>query len=123
LNNVTKYSRYGPGSQVAVTAPGGALESSSGTPQCGNTQLRGRLPSTVPGVPSGSFSYGLASGTSLAAAHASGVVALALQCQPGLSFNDVVTQLQANADFNNCYLAVRQGAGLIDAAQLMQPLQ
>src|SRR5215831_5643577 len=40
LNNVTKYSRYGP--QVAVTAPGGAL-SSSGTSVCGDTQQSGRL--------------------------------------------------------------------------------
>ena len=115
LNNVTKYSRYGP--QVAVTASGGAL-ASGGTPVCGNTQQSGRLLSTAPGS-----GYAWGSGTSHAAAHASGVVALALQCKPSLSFNQVVAQLQATAHFNTCYPAVRQGAGLIAAAQLIQALQ
>jgi subtilisin family serine protease len=114
LNNVTKYSRYGP--QVAVTASGGAL-ASGGTPVCSDTQQSGRLLSTAPG---GGYAWG--SGTSQAAAHASGVVVLALQCKPSLSFNQVVAQLQATAQFNNCYPAVRQGAGLIDAAQLIQAL-
>jgi len=72
LNNVTKYSRYGP--QVAVTAPGGAL-ASSGTAACGDTQQSGRLLSTAR---DGGYARG--SGTSHAAAHTSGVVALALQC-------------------------------------------
>jgi subtilisin family serine protease len=119
LNNVTKYSRYGPDgpvSQVAVTAPGGAQASSIGTPACGNTQQSGRLLSTALG---GSYAWG--GGTSQAAAHASGVVALALQCQPGLTFNQVVTQLKANTHFNHCYPAVRQGKGLIDADQLIPP--
>jgi len=117
LNNVTKYSRYGPQAQVAVTASGGAL-ASGGTPVCGDTQQSGRLLSTTPG---GGYAWG--SGTSPAAAHACGVVALALQCQPSLSFNQVVAQLKATAHFNTCYPAVRQGAGLIDAAQLIQALQ
>jgi len=115
LNNVTKYSRYGP--QVAVTASGGAL-ASGGTPVCSDTQQSGRLLSTAPGD-----GYGRGSGTSHAAAHASGVVALALQCQPSLSFNQVVAQLQATAHFNTCYPPERQGAGLIDADQLIQALQ
>jgi subtilisin family serine protease len=114
LSNVTKYSRYG--QQIAVTAPGGAL-ASSGTSACGDTQQSGRLLSTVPS------GYAWGSGTSQAAAHVSGVIALALQCKPSLSFNQVVAQLQATAHFNTCYPAVRQGAGLIDAAQLIKALQ
>ncbi len=108
LDHVTNYSRYGPGSQVAVAAPGGA-------------QASLRLLSTVSGVPGGG--YGLASGTSQAAAHASGVVALALQCKPGLSFNQVVAKLQATAQWLVGYSSQQQGAGLIQAAQLMQALQ
>ena len=115
LNNVTKYSRYGP--QVAVTAPGGAV-ASSGTSACGDMQQGGRLLSTKLGG-----GYAWDSGTSQAAAHATGIIALALQCQPSLSFNQVVAQLQATAHFNTCYPAVRQGAGLIDAAQLIQALR
>jgi subtilisin family serine protease len=115
LNNVSKYSRYGP--QVAVTAPGGALES-AGTPVCGDTQQSGRLLSTAR---NGDYAGG--SGTSFAAAHASGVVALTLQCQPSLSFDQVVARLRATAHFNPCYPPERQGAGLIDAAQLIQELQ
>jgi len=103
LNNVTYYSRYGP--QVAVTAPGGAQSSV-------------RLLSTVPG---GGYAWG--SGTSQAAAHASGVVALALQCRRSLSFNQVVAQLQATAHFNYSYSSDQQGAGLIDAVQLIHALQ
>src|SRR5262249_14350910 len=87
LNNVSKYGRYG--QQVVVTAPGGAL-ASAGTPVCGDTQQGGRLLSTAR---DGDYAWG--SGTSFAAAHASGVVALALQCQPSLSFDQVVAQLRA----------------------------
>jgi subtilisin family serine protease len=71
-------------------------------------------------VPGGGYDW--ASGTSQAAAHASGVVALALQCNPMLSLNDVVAKLQATAQFNKSYSSDRQGAGLIDASQLMKKL-
>ena len=74
-------------------------------------------------MPSGSWSYGLASGTSQAAAHASGVVALALHCKPGLSFNDVVANLQATAQPLVGSSSQQQGAGLIQAEKLMQALK
>jgi len=101
-DRITNYSRSGP--EVAVAAPGGAKASV-------------RILSTAPG---GGYAQG--SGTSQAVAHASGVVALALQCQPGLSFDRVVELLQSTArDLK--YPPERQGAGLIDAQKMMQALK
>jgi len=100
--HITNYSRSGP--EVAVAAPGGAKASA-------------RILSTAPGD-----GYALGSGTSQAAAHASGVVALALQYKPGLSFDRVVEVLQSTArDLG--YSPERQGTGLIDAPKMMKALQ
>jgi len=101
-DRITNYSRSGP--EVAVAAPGGAKASA-------------RILSTAPGG-----RYALGSGTSQAAAHASGVVALALQRLPGISFDWVVELLQSTArDLK--YPPERQGAGLIDAQKMMQALK
>ena len=102
-NHITDYSRYGP--EVDMAAPGGA-------------QASARLLSTVPGG-----GYGLGSGTSQAAAHASGVVALALRCQPSLFFDQVVALLQSTARHLDGYSSNQQGAGLIDAPKLIGALQ
>jgi subtilisin family serine protease len=100
-NHITDYSRSGP--EVAVAAPGGAKASE-------------RILSTAPGG-----GYALGSGTSQAAAHASGVVALALQSQPGLPFYWVVELLQSTA-MDLGYPPERQGTGLIDAPKMMKSL-
>jgi len=102
-DHITNYSRSGP--EVDMAAPGGA-------------QASARLLSTARGG-----GYSLGSGTSQAAAHASGVVALALQCQPSLSFDQVVALLQSTARQLNGYSSNQQGAGLIDAPKLIGTLQ
>ncbi|MBT3425710.1 MAG: S8 family peptidase, partial [Gammaproteobacteria bacterium] len=95
-----------------ITAPGG--------------HMMGRLPmqSTVanehPEFHDG-FDYYLMSGTSQAAAAASGVVALMLQKDPDLSPDDIKCRLMASAsaavlaDGSLAYSQVQQGAGLINA--------
>ena len=95
-----------------ITAPGG--------------HMMGRLPmqSTVaiehPEFHDG-YDYYLMSGTSQAAAAASGVVALMLQENPELSPDDIKCRLMASAnaavlaDGSLAYSQVQQGAGLIDA--------
>jgi subtilisin len=101
-NHIADYSRSGP--EVAVAAPGGATASE-------------RILSTALGG-----GYTLKSGTSQAVAHASGVVALALQRQSRLSFDRVVELLQSTArDLR--YPPERQGAGLVDAPKMMEALQ
>ena len=102
-DHITDYSRSGP--EVDMAAPGGA-------------QASARLLSTARGG-----GYGLGSGTSEAAAHASGVVALALRCQPSLSFDQVVALLQSTARHLDGYSSNQQGAGLIDAPRLIGALQ
>jgi subtilisin family serine protease len=88
-NQVTAYSLTGP--QVDVVAPGGDM-----TSRILSTNLSG--------------GYGEAYGTSQAAAHVSGTLALALQCQPQLSPNDARSRLQECA------------TGLIDAACILKKL-
>ena len=95
-----------------ITAPGG--------------HMMGRLPmqSTVAGEHPefhDGFDYYLMSGTSQAAAAASGVVALMLQKNPDLSPDDIKCRLMASAsaavlaDGSLAYSQVQQGAGLINA--------
>jgi subtilisin family serine protease len=101
-DQVASYSRYGP--EVDVAAPGGARASEM-------------ILSTTRGG-----GYGWGSGTSQAAAHVSGAVALALQRQPQLSFEQVRNLLQATA-WDLGYSQEQQGAGLIDVQGMMQKLQ
>jgi subtilisin family serine protease len=77
-DRITDYSL--PGSQVEVAAPGGTAGS-------------GRILSTdtVGG-------YGLGYGTSQAAAHVTGAIALALQQKPGMSLEDVRSLLRSTAE-------------------------
>ena len=83
----------------------------------GSQETHIRILSTIPG---GGYGYG--SGTSPAAAHVSGVLALALELRPQLSFEEAVDLLKITArDLG--YPATEQGAGLIDAAELVEALQ
>jgi subtilisin len=101
-DQVASYSRYGP--EMDIAAPGGARASEM-------------ILSTTQGG-----GYGWGSGTSQAAAHVSGGVALALQRQPQLSFEQVRNLLQATA-WDLGYSQEKQGAGLIDVQGMMQKLQ
>jgi subtilisin family serine protease len=100
-DQVAAYSRYGP--EMDIAAPGGARASEM-------------IFSTIRGG-----GYGWGSGTSQAAAHVSGAVALALQRQPQLSFEQVRNLLQATA-WDLGYSQEHQGAGLIDVYGMMQKL-
>jgi subtilisin family serine protease len=72
----------------------------------GGSKASGRILSTTIG------GYGEGSGTSQAAAHVTGAVALALQLRPGLSFEEVRCVLQATAE----------GSGRINVYNLVQAL-
>ena len=87
-----------------MTAPGGA-------------QANERILST-----SRDGGYGLGSGTSQATAHVTGSIALALQRQPGLSFEEVRNLLQGTAS-DLGYAETQQGSGLLDVQNLMETLQ
>ena len=65
---------------------------------------------------------GEGSGTSQAAAHVTGAVALALQLQPGLSFAQVRNLLQTTASWILGYPQTQQGAGLINVYDMVQAL-
>ena len=99
---ITDYSLAG--SEVDVAAPGGAMVSE-------------RILSTKWGG-----GYGLASGTSQAAAHVTGSIALMLQRKPDLSFGRVLDLLQKTA-WDLGYPEARQGAGLIDVQHLVKALE
>jgi subtilisin len=100
-NQVTSYSRAGP--EVDVVAPGG----SKGTE---------RILSTIRGG-----GYGLGSGTSQAAAHVSGAVAVALQLAEKLSFEEVKDLLQTTAQ-DLGLPPEKQGAGLIAVDRMVDRL-
>jgi subtilisin family serine protease len=105
-DDITEYSLAG--SEVDVAAPGG--EHTSGV------QPGGRILSTNKGG-----GYGLGYGTSQAAAHVTGAVALALQLDPGLSIADVTNLLKTNA-VNLGYDKNEQGAGRINAKEMLDEL-
>jgi subtilisin family serine protease len=109
LGDLSSYSNFGTG--VAITAPGG---DSGDLPGVIST-LNGGI--TQPGVPS----YATYSGTSMAAPHVAGVVALMLTRDPTLSAGQVINRLLgASRSFvpgSDCASAPGAcGAGLLDAA-------
>ena len=98
-NQITYYSLAGP--EVDITAPGGA-------------QADNRILSTyLDGL------YGYGSGTSQAAAHVTGALALKLQQQPDLAWEDVRWLLQHTSTVLVGYPQTQQGCGLIDAESLL----
>jgi subtilisin len=101
-NMVTDYSRSGP--EVAIAAPGGSTQDQ-------------RILSTNKGG-----GYGWGSGTSQAAAHVTGALALALQVKSHMSFEEAVTLLQGTAK-NLGEPVEQQGAGLIDVEAMMKALK
>ncbi len=102
-DQVTAYSVSGP--EVDVCAPGGSKATGI------------RILSTTRGG-----GYGEGSGTSQAAAHVTGATALALQLQPGLSFEQVRSVLQTTA-VKLGYPSTQQGAGRINVKKMVQALQ
>jgi subtilisin family serine protease len=64
-------------------------------------------------------SYATLSGTSMAAPHVTGSVALLLQLKPGLTPDQVKTSLQSTAEWLAGLSANQQGAGLVDAEALV----
>jgi subtilisin family serine protease len=101
-NEITGYSQSGP--KVDIAAPGG-------------TKSGSRILSTNKGG-----GYGWGSGTSQAAAHVSGAIALVLQKNPKLSFDEVLTLLQSTATDLDMP-EERQGAGLIDVEAMINALK
>ena len=99
-DQITDYSLEG--QQVDVTAPGGALKDTK------------RILSTFLGG-----WYGWASGTSQAAAHVTGALALKLQQQSNLSLQDVPRLLQTATPVPGNPPPKQQGAGLINAETLL----
>jgi subtilisin family serine protease len=112
-DEITEYSLEG--NEVDVAAPGG--EQTSGA------QPGGRILSTNKGG-----GYGLGYGTSQAAAHVTGAVALALQLHPGLSIAEVTNLLRTTAvnlidpTTNKSYPATQQGAGQINVLDMIEEL-
>ena len=109
LGDLSSYSNFGLG--VAITAPGGDFGDLPGV----ISTLNGGI--TQPGVPS----YATYSGTSMAAPHVAGVVALMLARDPTLSAGQVINRLLgASRTFitgSDCASAPGAcGAGLLDAA-------
>jgi subtilisin len=101
-DEVTGYSQSGP--KIDVAAPGGS-------------QSGPRIFSTNKGG-----AYGLGSGTSQAAAHVTGAITLALQKNPKMSFDEVLTLLKSTAmDLGEP--VARQGAGLIDVEAMIEALK
>ena len=97
--HVTAYSLEG--SKVDITAPGGVLTGA-------------RILSTYHLPPF----YGYGTGTSQAAAHVTGALALKLHQNPQISLSQVQTRLCQTAT-NLGYQATQQGCGLIDVEKLL----
>ena len=109
LGDLSSYSNFGSG--VAITAPGGDFGDLPGV----ISTLNGGI--TLPGVPT----YATYSGTSMAAPHVAGVVALMLARDPTLSAGQVMNRLLSSARSfvagSDCASAAGAcGAGLLDAA-------
>jgi subtilisin len=103
-DKVTNYSRSGPEMTVhGVVAPGGARSG------------KWLLSTNIGG------GYGLGIGTSQAAAHVTGTLALVL-LQRNLSFPDVLTLLWSTARTDGLF-PEWEGAGLIDAERLLDALK
>ena len=108
LGDLSSYSNFGTG--VAITAPGGDFGDLPGV----ISTLNGGI--TLPGAPS----YATYSGTSMAAPHVAGVVALMLARDPTLSAGQVINRLLGASRLfvagSDCASAPGAcGAGLLDA--------
>ena len=102
--NMAYYSNFGP--KVDVSAPGGEGIGLNAVLSTGNSG------STIPSSPT----YSYKAGTSMAAPHVSGVVALMLAANPALTASQVLTLLKQNARPLPGWCVVSCGAGIVDAA-------
>jgi subtilisin family serine protease len=107
--HITEYSLSG--TEVEIAAPGGA-------------QTSGQILSTNTTKEGG---YGVGYGTSQAAAHVTGAIALALQLRPSLSIAQLRNVLRATAvklydENSDEYSKERQGEGLIDTKAMIGAL-
>ncbi len=107
-NGRAPYSNYG--AAVDVMAPGGDLGASFS--RGGTNYPYGVLSPVLDD--SGSAGYAFFQGTSMAAPHVAGVIALMLAEEPGLSHSTVLTRLQSTTSATVCGSGC--GSGLIDAA-------
>lgn len=119
--DLADYASIGPG--VALSAPGGGN---------GHNHLNGDGDWIVSTANSGttvpaSDSYSLVAGTSMATAHASGVAALLLGLEPGLTPDQIKWLLSATARAfqpgTYCYGISDCGSGMLDAQAAVQRLQ
>src|SRR5690606_14749641 len=95
-NTIAPYSNYG--AAVDVMAPGGDLNATFTAG--GETYPYGVLSTLL--YPDGSPAYGFYQGTSMAAPHVAGVVALLLASEPGLSLSEIVNRLQSTTSTSVC---------------------
>ena len=109
-DQLTSYSLEGPA--VDVTAPGGSGD-------CESTERTERTKCILSTYLYGDYGYG--KGTSQAAAHVTGALALKLQLQPDLTLEKVRCLLQETATpLKGDPRKTQQGWGLIDAALLLE---
>jgi subtilisin family serine protease len=101
LTEITYYSKYGP--EIAVAAPGGEKSGQ-------------RIRAPRPGG-----GYGLASGTSHAAALVTGAMALALNESPNLTYSQARNALQATA-WDLGYSGLLRSIKLINALKFVESL-
>ncbi|GEM_PF-359528 len=110
--NLAAYSNFGP--NITVSAPGGEIFATLANGVL-STHNNG---STTPSTPA----YHYLGGTSMAAPHVSGIVALMLEADPSLTADQVATVLQNNARPLPGTCIVNCGAGIVDAGATIASL-
>lgn len=113
LNQRAVYSNYGP--RIDVMAPGGDVFMDAD----GNGQPDGVLSTIRDGA--GAYSYAYYDGTSMAAPHVAGVIALMKSAKPSLTRAQILDTLKRTArPISHSSCSVGCGAGLIDASAAVQ---
>lgn len=112
------YSNYG--SQIDIMAPGG---DNTMKVKINDQPYAAGVYSTILDS-KGKPSYGVQQGTSMAAPHISGAIALMLGERPNMSFSEIRTRLQLAAQplGDQCGISNGCGAGLLNVGQLLKDL-
>lgn len=112
------YSNYG--SQIDIMAPGG---DNTMKVEINDQPYAAGVYSTILDS-KGKPSYGIQQGTSMAAPHISGAIALMLGERPNMSFNEIRTRLQLAGQplGDQCGVPNGCGAGLLNVGQLIEDL-